>query len=244
MLRWRFSYLLGCEMKKILILFALYCFFSSCSENLSPDIDSEENLIISSNIENISDYSNYNRIYCYFNKLGDSISIVDESNILPSGYFHLIIPPPPVSQLRMYSPYNYNSGGTVFIDSINFSKDSVLFTDIRIKVSNPNNIHYFVNNLHLESSLNLSVGDFAISYYYFSETCKISGHYTRIYPNVNVIVTKYDLEVKKGWNKIVTTLIKTDSSFDEYVEWKVSNQYENKDGWEIKDFPDYGQRLL
>jgi len=228
-------------MKKFLIFLAVCGLFSRCSENLSPNIGTEDNLIISGNIENISDYNNFNRIYCYFNTVPDSIVLIDDDYILPSGNFHLFIPPPSVSQLRLYSPYNYNSGGTVFIDSINFSKDSVLFTDIKIKVSNPNNVHYFVNDLHLDS---LSVGDFAISYYYFSEPCKISGYYKRIYPNVNMIVTKYDLEVKKGWNKIVTTLIETDSSFDGYVEWEVSNQYENKDKWEIKDFPDYGQRLL
>ena len=231
-------------MKNILILLAVCSFFSSCSENLSPNISTEKNLMISGNIVNISDYNNSNNIYCYFNNVLDSVAITDESYILLSGNFHLIIPPPSKSQLRIYSPYNYNSGGTVFIDSINFSKDSVFFADVKFIVSNPDNVRYFVNNLNLDNSLNLDVGDFVISYYYFSESCKINGYYKREYAHADTIVTKYNLEVKTGWNKIVTTLVKKYSSYNGYVEWEVSNSYENKNQWEIMDFPIWGQKSL
>jgi hypothetical protein len=234
----------GYKMKKILISLAVCILFSSCSENLSPDIGTEENLIISSNIENISNFNNYNKIYCYYNKLPDSIALIDDSYILPNGDFNLFIPPHSASQLRTFSPYNYNSGGTVFIDSINFNKDSVLFADIKFRASNPDNVHLFVNNLNLDNSVNLNVGDFAISYYYFSEPCKINGYYKREYAQADTIVTKYDLEVKRGWNKIVTILIRNYSTYNGYVEWEVSNSYKNKDQWEIMDFPNFGQKLL
>lgn len=231
-------------MKKILISLVVCILFSSCTENLSPDIGTEENLAISGNIENISNLNNYNRIYCYYNNEPDSISIIDDCYIRPNGDFNLFIPPPSVFQLRIYSHYNYNSGGTVFIDSINFSKDSVLFTDIKFRVSNPDSVYLFVNNINIVNSEHLNVGDLVISYYYFSEPCKINGYYKREYAQTDTIVTKYDLEVKRGWNKVVTTVVKNYGTNNGYIECKVSNSYGNKDQWEIMDFPNFGQRLL
>jgi hypothetical protein len=231
-------------MKKILILLSVCSLFTSCSENLSPKFNTEENLIIRGNIENISAFNSYNKIYCYYSNLPDSFSFIDESYILQNGDFNLFIPPPSASQLRTYSPYNYNSGGTVFIDSINFSKNSVLYSDIKFRVSNPNNIHLYANNLNLDNSAQFNVGDFLISYYYFAEPCKINGYYKREYAQADTIVTKYNLEVKRGWNKIVTTLIKIYSTYNGYVEWEVTNSYKKKDQWEIMDFTNLGQKSL
>ena len=154
-------------MKKIIIILAVCSLFSNCSENLSPNLNTKENLTISGNIENISSFNSYNQIYCYYSNLPDSISLIDKSYILKNGDFNLFIQPPSVSQLRTYSPYNYNNGSTVFIDSINFDKDNVLFTDIKFIVSNPDNIRLNANDVYLDKTSNLNVGDFIITYYYF-----------------------------------------------------------------------------
>ncbi len=231
-------------MKKIIIIIAVCILFTSCSENLSPNFNTEENLLIIGNIENISTNNSFNKIYSYYTNVSDSIALIDECTITQNGDFNLFMPPPTVSQFRMYSPYNYNSGGTVFVDSISFSKDSVFFADIKFRVSNPDNIHFYVNNLNLDNPVQFSIGDFVISYYYFAEPCKINGYYKREYAQSDTIVTKYNLEVKKGWNKIITTLVKKYNAYNGYVEWDVSNSFNNKDKWEIKDFPIWGQKSL
>lgn len=234
-------------MYKIFISLISLLLIISCSENLSTAECFEESLSIFGRIQNMPDYENhpFNKIYCYYTHVPDSISFIDDCHLLGNGDFSLYISAPSASQLRTFSPFNYNSGSMVYTDSIKFDTENVLFTEINFRASNPQNIHFPVNNLNLADLSKFKVGDYLVSYYYFSEACKITGfskvNYNGTGPTVK---TQFNLVMKKGWNKITTTLKQVVELNNDYYSWEVSNSNNIRDNWEIMAFPSFGQKSL
>jgi hypothetical protein len=217
----------------LLIISVLSLTFLSCNKESNPVIVNsnpiEGSLVLSGKI---SDYNGvFDKIFSSSYSYSDSLSVRDSAEIKTDGSFNFIIPPPPENRLYSYKPHNQisviNSDTAFFIDSVRIADSNFKYMKVGLsaqtKAAPPHLIQYSM-------SLNLAkittdgesgkVGDYIISYYYSNMQTTITGYFKFSEAGSGAsleIITYYNINIQKGWNKIITRYVNDDANKSIYV---------------------------
>ncbi len=214
-------------MKTSLFILLIFSFaFWGCKEKSNPVQENiDGTFVIAGKIENYS--NNFTGIY----SMGCNPI---ETEIKGDGSFTIKIPIPDDICLATHVPYNdvivINGDTTYFIDSINISNKNVKYTRYDLYAKSSSKISYSLplNLAKITNPSNFAAeGDYYISYYFFTESCVVKGYAEyRIVTSDSTksIVTEYNINVTKGWNKVITKFIHQDiyKSVYEVTEIKVN----------------------
>jgi hypothetical protein len=211
--------------KNIFIGFILLLALSGCKNEVTSPIIEDNNIsAIKDTIENWSLGNKLlvfglidnitNEIYEYTTTTIDSIGIFNISlnNVIPSNLTSVReIQNLPISYLKISNPNVKGALGELLIFNPDTSKPSWLAACYS---------KIFLNN----------VGYFTIDYLYVEEDMDITGTFTG-YGQVNgknyTTIFQYDLHYKKGWNKIVITLVERTENGNDINEKYIFNHYED-----------------
>jgi len=223
-------------MKKYLFLILIISFiFIQCNKESNPiDNANDGSLLILGSISNYN--SNFNKIYASGFPYSDS-SLKFETEINANGSFNLKIPVPSVNHLSSYTPFNWISivypNSTFLIDSIHIADSSLKYIryDLFAQSSLPITYALEINLANITTSGELAeVGDFFISYYYFSSSTKIEGyHKLKIVTqdSTREFITEFNVNTKNGWNKLITKLKSKTANKSVYEVIDIANEQGN-----------------
>jgi hypothetical protein len=186
--------------------------FSGCGEKSNPiDPVDDGSLIISGKILNLN-LTSENKIYTLSFPNQDSSLRVETAVNLDSSFF-LRIPVPSTDYLSHYTSYNrvsvINDDTIMIIDSIHIADSNMKYIRFHLycQVKTPR----LTYSLELVPQKNPSepakVGNYYITNYYFDTETTIQGYYkikAIAAGSVNEIITEYNVNTKKGWNKLIT----------------------------------------
>jgi hypothetical protein len=217
---------------QLFLIAVLSLSFLSCNKESNPvAVNNDGSLVLSGKVDD----SNFDKIFTESYSYSDSLSVRDSAEIKTDGSFNLIIPPPPENRLFRYKPYNHisviNSDTTFFIDSISIADSNFKYIKVGLSAQTRTDRH----GIQYSMSLNLAkittigeytkVGDYYISYYYASSQTTIQGYYKWREVGSGLSresITYYNINIKKGWNRIITRFVNDDAMKPIYVVNEIS----------------------
>jgi hypothetical protein len=219
---------------QLFLIVVLSLSFLSCNKESNPVyVNNDGSLVLSGMISGSNGV--FDKIFTFSYAYPDSLSVRDSAEIKTDGSFNLIIPPPPENRLFRYKPYNHisviNSDTTFFIDSVSIADSNFKYIKVGLSAqtkATPHLIQYSMPlNLAKITTIGeyAKVGDYFISYYYSSTQTTIQGYYKwRVVASglSRESITYYNINIKKGWNKIITRYINDDDMKSIYVVNEIS----------------------
>ncbi len=153
-----------------------------------------------------------------------------ESEITPDGAFDITIAQPADVQLIKYisrsSTSVNNSDTTFYIDSLHIADDALKYSKYSLSAEHPrsfnNRITYSLPLVLGErvNSIGLpAVGDYVLTYYYFTTQTKIQGYRKwKIVSSTRTgeIISNFNINTKVGWNLIMTKVLSDENSKTTY----------------------------
>jgi hypothetical protein len=205
---------------QLFLIAVISLYFISCnkeSNSITSNIDGS--LVLSGKFSD----SNFDKIFTFSYSISDSFSVHDSTEIKTDGSFNLIIPPPSENHLFPYKPYNHitviNNDTTFFIDSVRIADSNFKYIQYGLSVqarTDPQGIQYYMSLILAKITTigeQAKVGDYYISYYYSNMQTTILGYYKwkASAPGVSYeSITNYNINIKKGWNRIITRYTNND----------------------------------
>jgi hypothetical protein len=183
-----------------------------CEGDLNPIHPGEgDAIIIDGRISNFR--GDFDTVYSSISSNSDPRSL-SFSDIDSTGHFHLIIPPPTEDQLFKYTPWNFvsvsNGDSSIFIDSIAVADSDMRYARIDLKAVSSSRVRYVLslNQAKLTTRGDYAkVGDYILSYYYFSSRTLIDGYYKcRVVAGSlsREVITEFHVHTNIGWNLVIT----------------------------------------
>ena len=145
-----------------------------------------------------------------------------QTAISSSGHFALYnpLPAPGDSVLSAYVPRSDSNSYWRMTEHLAFSDSSAKYASVIMTLYTQHLIGYelYSGNNYLISDSGAAVGDFTMKYYYFDRPTHVTGATTWILTDSLMErsfghweYTNFDLNVKAGWNPVMTMITSTDS---------------------------------
>lgn len=145
--------------------------------------------------------------------------VLDSTRVAADGSFSIRVPfpDPPDRVLKQFAVQQDSNAHLSKQDLRSFSNPNVKYVELSMLVFDRHQLSRFLysGNTFASSDSLTSVGDFRVTYYYFSEPTTISGSYQlTLYDSLLIsqfghsrFITDYSLSVSRGWNAITTTIL-------------------------------------
>jgi hypothetical protein len=199
-------------MKKLSLFLLIAFTLSSCQEDVSPtDFGSLNSFWIHATLKEHD--GSFTVVSGYTRPTHDSVAFI-QSEIDSSGRIKLYVPTPPPHLLSSYTPLDtvmvYHGDSSLFIDDVTIHDSSLRYTRLELDVESidPPAMGFPFNQGHLTTPHERAqVGDYYLSYYYFTSQTVIDGSFEWrvVLPDTSSrILTQYSIHTGVGWNLLMT----------------------------------------
>ena len=196
-------------LKYFILLFFFAIFYQSCSNNIfvNPTENNKGINLISGKIENWS-YGDSIKIvageYRNIYGRGDSLYVFGSAKINPDGSFSLSLSNPSDTLTRRSANGAYT-----------FTDPGAKFTTLKVMLFLPEgSLFKYIYNAS-NSPQELKTGQYWIDYQYADRTVTMTGEDNGS-TSLGPWIIKYNIDYKKGWNRVVEKLISTNNQMYNY----------------------------